>query len=113
MILNVSFAVNPILSNLLEEDLISPTEAARMFPRGPNGKHPHVSFIYRAMKIGCRGVVLESIRTPKLATSRQSVARFIRRLSEMAEPVKPSHHLTTARERDRHQVEQELDRLGF
>jgi hypothetical protein len=61
------------------------------------------------MKRGCRGVVLESIKTPKLATSRQAVARFIRRLSEQGEPANPSVNLATARERDRRHVEQELD----
>jgi hypothetical protein len=97
----------------LTEEVILPPAAARIFPKGPNGKHPHVSFVYRAMQRGCRGVVLESIRTPKLATSREAVARFICRLTEQAEPIKTSVGLATAPERDRRQVEQELDRLGF
>src|SRR5690349_5080923 len=67
----------------LSEDLIPPTEATSLFPRNRRGKRLHVTVIYRYMSKGCRGVVLESLRTPRLVTSRQAVARFIRRLSEL------------------------------
>ena len=66
----------------LDEDLICPSLATRLFPPGPNGKYVHDSFVYRAMKTGCRSIILESTRTPKLATSRQAVARFIRRMTK-------------------------------
>jgi hypothetical protein len=98
----------------LVEDVISPPQATRMFALGPNGKYPHVGFIYRAMKSGCRGVILESIRTPKLATSRQAVARFIRRMTEADQP--SIQAITRSRPdsgRSERRVEQELDRLGI
>jgi hypothetical protein len=98
----------------LVEDVISPPQAARMFALGLNGKYPHVGFIYRAMKTGCRGIILESIRTPKLATSRQAVARFIRRMTEAD---RTSCKVKTRTEpelgRSERRVEQELDRPGI
>ena len=61
----------------LTEELIRPIAAAKLYPRGPDGKPPHVSRVYRDLKRGCRGVQLESIRTPKLTTSRQAVAPIL------------------------------------
>lgn len=98
--------IDPLL-----EDLISPKEAARIFPRGPRGKHPHVSLVYRAMKSGCRNVVLESVRAPRLATSREAVARFIARLTEQAVRATPPIRNAAARERHVEQVERGLDLL--
>ena len=49
----------------LTEELIRPTEATKLYPRGPDGKTVHVSRVYRDMSRGRHGVVLESIRTPK------------------------------------------------
>jgi hypothetical protein len=92
----------------LTEDLIWPTEAAKLYPRGPGGKTVHVGRVYRDMKRG-----LESIRTPRMATSRQAVARFFRRLSEVSRPTEPANHNNVARVRATQEVEQALDRLGF
>ena len=97
----------------LVEDLITPAEATALYPRGPTGKKVHVSKVYRDMGRGVRGIVLESVRTPRLATSRQAVARFFRRLSEVSRPAAPAARSDVARERANHVVEQELDRLGF
>lgn len=97
----------------LTEDLVLPELATGLFPRQPNGKKIHVSAIYRYMKYGCRGVLLESIRTPRLATSRQAVARFCRRLSEVSRPAAPASRNDVTKERANHAVERELDRLGF
>ena len=95
----------------LTEEVIYPNAAIKLYPRGADGRTPHVSRIYRDMKRGCGGVVLESVRTPKLATSREAVARFFRRLTEAAEPAgtKPM----PARPRSTRDVEHELDRLGL
>jgi hypothetical protein len=97
----------------LSEDVIVPSEATRIFPKGPNGKHPHVSFIYRAMKTGCRGVVLESIRTPRLATSRQAVARFLDRLTASGRPSSAPARGLQERGWANPEVEIELDRIGI
>ena len=96
----------------LTEDLITPAAATALYPRGPGGRKVHVSRVYRDMKIGVRGVRLESVKTPRLATSRQAVARFFARLSEGSRPaVALSRH--PAQQRNSNAVEQELDRLGF
>jgi len=97
----------------LNEEIIHAREAAKLFPRGANGKHPHVSKIYRLMKTGSRGVVLESIRTPRLATSREAVGRFMRSLSELDPSATPQNHRPTSRDSADHAVERELDRLGI
>jgi hypothetical protein len=97
----------------LAEALISPTDAAKIFPKARSGKPVHVSFVYRAMKCGCKGVVLESIRTPKLATSRQAVARFITALTEQG---RSCEHAPERRHRSAPNaaaVERELDHLGL
>jgi hypothetical protein len=97
----------------LVEDVISPLQATRMFALGANGKYPHVGFIYRAMKTGCRGIILESARTPKLATSRQAVARFILRMSDQGDQAVSAVRSPACRERADLEVERELDRLGI
>jgi hypothetical protein len=71
----------------LTEDLIIPAEATALYPRGPKRKKVHVSKVYRDMNRGVRGIVLESIKTRGLTMSQQAVARFFRRLSEVARPV--------------------------
>jgi hypothetical protein len=96
------------------EELFSPSLATRLFPRGANGKYVHVAFVYRAMKIGCRGIILESVRTPKLATSRQAVSRFIRRMTESDRtPCNVRTRTESELGRSELRVEQELDRLGI
>ncbi len=95
------------------EDLLWPNEAPTLYPRGPGGRKVHISRVYRDMKTGRDGIVLESIRTPRLATSRQAVARYFRRLTEADR----LHGRVTSNEppkkRDDERVEHELDRLGF
>lgn len=99
--------------DVLTEELISPREATQLFPRGPNGKRPHVSKVYRFMQVGHKGVVLESLRTPNRCTSREAVARFFERINQVAAVI----HLPkseAASDRRRHdEVEQELQRLGL
>src|SRR4051812_33660210 len=97
----------------LIEDLVLPESATGLFPRQPNGKKIHASSIYRYMKHGCRGVILESIRTPRQPTSRQAGARSTRRLSEASRPAAPAPLNVAAPKRSNDEVERELDRLGF
>jgi hypothetical protein len=58
-------------------------------------------------------VILESVRAPGLATSRQAIARFIQALSEADRPDGPTIRSRAVRERSYREVEQELDGLGF
>ena len=96
----------------LTEDLILPREATRCFPPGPGGKRLHVCAIYRYMSVGVRGVVLESLNTPRKCTSRQAVARFLNRLSNPAQTLTRSPPGNTRVPTDR-TIERELDRLGL
>ena len=96
----------------LVEQLISPTVATGLYPRGPDGKKVHVSKVYRDMKRGHRGVFLESVHTPKLATSREAVARFFHRLGESYRSPSPVA-APASRGRKAEAVERELDSLGF
>jgi hypothetical protein len=97
----------------MTEDIVLPKLATGLFPRRPNGKKIHVSAIYRYMKHGCRGVILESVRAPGLATSRQAIARFIQALSAGGRPDGPTIRFRAVRERSYREAEQELDDLGF
>jgi hypothetical protein len=97
----------------LNEELISPTEAARIFPKGAKGKPLHVTCIYRYMSHGCRGVVLESVNAPKKCTSRQAVARFIRDLTGEASCPGPVTRSCPEGRRSNRLVEEKLDRFGL
>jgi hypothetical protein len=96
----------------LEEELITPSEATRYYPRSAKGKKVHVSKIYRDLQVGHRGVKLESIRTPRLATSKEAIARFFQRLSMV-----PGQdvNMISAKKRPTgdERIERELDRLGI
>ena len=97
----------------LTEEIIWPRDVVKMLPKGSNGKHLHIGYVYRAMKTGCRGVVLESIRTPRLATSKPAVARYLRALSDADRPAGTAPRRSGARERGNQEVERELDQLGI
>ena len=95
------------------EDLILPSAATAMFPPSRRGKKIDVKVVYRYMRTGCRGVVLESLRTPRLVTSREAVARFIRRLSDLDRTNLPPARDRVTRAWSNRRVEQELDRIGI
>jgi hypothetical protein len=97
----------------LNEELILPREATRCFPPGPDGKRIHVSAIYRYMKVGTRGVVLESLNAPRKCTSREAIGRFMDRLNNHALPGHPATRSGAGRPRVDRRVEGELDRLGL
>ncbi len=70
----------------LKEQPISLRDGAKLFAKNAQGKHPHVSCLYRYTNTGCRGVVLESIQAGSVrCTSREAVARFINALTEQVE----------------------------
>ena len=99
----------------LTEDLVLPRQATRYFPRGPSGKRISVGAIYRYMSVGVRGVVLESLDTPRRCTSVQAIARFMARLSgTRTSPHAPgSPRPDNTRSLANRAVEQELDKLGI
>jgi hypothetical protein len=63
------------------------------------------------MLVGSRGVILESIRTPRLCTSKEAIARFFRKLSEGRGSDLPARPIVKSVSDRR--VEEELDRLGI
>jgi hypothetical protein len=101
--------------DLHKEALICPVEATNLYPRSASGKKVHVSRIYRDMIRGHRGILLESVRTPRLATSKEAVARFFSRLTQLHNPraTTASHRENSATNKSDPRVELELDRLGF
>jgi len=103
----------PNANDLLVEELITPAEATAMYSRGPRGRKVHVGRVHRDMQVGIRNVVLESISTPRLATSRQALARFFLRLSETARPAAPTVASAPRSGRTSGSVDRELDQLGF
>jgi hypothetical protein len=96
----------------LTEDIVLPREAPKYLPPGPDGKRLHVSAVYRYMTTGVRGIVLESLKAPRRCTSRQAIARFMRRLSEEDQQCPERRHVTSGGIAD-HAIEAELDRLGI
>lgn len=94
-----------------KEELILLKAAVAYYPRDGRGRKPHVSTVFRHASAGTKGVVLETIRTPRLCTSREAVRRFFERLSQQvgsAPPAaKPAIRVPNRR------VEEELDRLGL
>lgn len=98
--------------NPLKETVIRPRVAVRDYPRDEHGRKVHISTIYRHMTIGVRGVVLESIKTPRLCTSREAIARFFLKLSERPERTLLQNQVLTQKCGER-RVEEELDRLDI
>jgi hypothetical protein len=97
----------------LAEELITPTAATQLYPRGPKGKKVHVARVYRDMLHGSHGVVLEHVRTPRLATSREAVARFFARLTRALGSERDGSAEPTPTRPDARDVDRQLDALGL
>lgn len=68
--------------NLLSEQLLSLSDAAKLVPVRRGGRKAHVSCIYRWTTTGCKGIVLESIQCGGTrCTSKEALARFFCSLS--------------------------------
>ena len=95
----------------LTEELINLNKATHYFPGRRKGKKPSIGCMYRYSKQGFRGIVLETVQAGGTrATSREAVARFLRRMTaavsgESPESEAPSHASI--------QAEQELDETGI
>lgn len=64
------------------EQLVPLREVPRILPRRANGRHPHLSAIYRWVRKGIGGVVLESVRIGGVSyTSLEALQRFAERLT--------------------------------
>ncbi|MGI6419408.1 MAG: DUF1580 domain-containing protein [Thermoguttaceae bacterium] len=99
-----------------QEELLSLADAARTLPARRGGKRPHVSCIYRWTTVGCRGVILESLQCGGTrVTSTEALARFFRRLTELAGIKQPNPQpirTPAARQRAVARAIRELEREG-
>jgi hypothetical protein len=98
-----------------DEQLVSLSDAAKLVPARRGGKRPHVSCIYRWTKVGCKGVVLESIQCGGTrCTSKEALIRFFLRLSgKSPAPAESSSAHKRRREREIRSDEDVLDRAGI
>ena len=63
--------------NIVSEELVSLTDAAKLLPKRRRGRKPSFCCLWRWSTRGCRGVVLESIRIGgTICTSVQALQRF-------------------------------------
>jgi hypothetical protein len=71
----------------LHETIITLADAANELPRRRRGRKAHVSCVYRWSKIGCRGVLLETLQIGATrCTSKEALQRFFERLTESRQP---------------------------
>ena len=65
------------------EELITLAAACKLLPKRRRGKRPDVSCLYRWASGGLKGIVLETIQVGGTkCTSREALARFLRRLTQ-------------------------------
>jgi len=95
----------------LTEQIITPREATRLYPRDHRGRKVHVATVYRHLGAGVRGIILESLRTPRLCTSKEAVSRFFRSLSERSVSIAPATQVV--KQMTDRRIDEELDRLGL
>jgi hypothetical protein len=99
--------------DLNTEDVVSLTEATTLLPRRRGGRKCHVATLYRWSIAGCRGVILETLQIGGTrCTSKQALARFFRRLSEIAGTLRPHPTTPARRRRAAEQAMRDLQREG-
>lgn len=100
------------------EEVVSLTQAAKRLPKVRNGKHPHVSTLYRwiiAGKTRRDGLVvrLESVKVGgTTCTSIEALQRYFDRLTGDQDVVLPRRLTPRQRMRQIMKAEEELDREG-
>ena len=69
--------------DILSDDVLRLSEAAKILPRGRSGKKVHVSTLWRWSSRGIRGVKLETVRMGGLIyTSRKALQGFFGQLNQ-------------------------------
>jgi hypothetical protein len=97
--------------NLLDETLLTLTEAAKALPCLRGGKRVHLATLHRWVLRGVRGVHLEAVRLGRtVVTSREALQRFAERLSAKGGPAAAAS--PEAARRAAH-ADAELDRHGL
>ncbi len=100
----------------LVEQVIPLAQARLLYPRTSAGQVTHRSTIFRHTVSGCRGILLESLVTPRgRVTSREAVARFFQRLTDVASVPKKSPQAVniSAAEEAGKVLDQEVFRRGW
>ena len=86
--------------DVLSDDVVTLAQAAKLLPKRRGNKRPHVSCVYRWTTSGCKGVTLESVQVGGTrCTSRQALARFFERLSQVKHGVPRSVASSVSRRR--------------
>ena len=100
--------------DILTEQSLSLTEAAKILPRRRAGKKPNVATLYRWTTAGCRGVVLESFQCGGTrCTTKEALQRFFERLTAKAAGQSSSPITTRAHEAEVQRAERTLDAAGI
>lgn len=72
-----------MLTDRRDEKLITMPEAALLVPRAEAQRAPSAVSLYRWATLGCKGIVLESVRSGgKRFTTAEAVRRFLEKLNE-------------------------------
>jgi hypothetical protein len=108
-------------SNILQENVLSLTEAAKIPPPARGGKKCHISTLLRWILKGAKSptgerVRLEGVRLgERWVTSREALQRFVERLTPQLDEVEDRPVPTTPRQRQlaSERAAAELDRIGF
>jgi hypothetical protein len=97
--------------DLINEEVVPLSVAARLLPRLRGGRPVHISTLYRWISRGQSGVRLEALKLGRtLVTSHEALSRFALAVSEAgALPPASAQRAPTHSKR----VDQELDRHGF
>jgi hypothetical protein len=96
----------------MKERLYALKYARRWFPRRRRGKRPALATLYRYTNEGYHGVVLEFVQCAGTrAVSKESVARFIERISNLSR--RPEGTSLRSRPKTARQIDQALEETGF
>ena len=91
------------------ERLVTLRDVPKLLPPRPNGKHVHISAVYRWVQRGVRGNRLDAIRIGGTTyTSQEALQRFG---SPPAESTVPQAHLSALRSRQIDRAKRRLDDL--
>ncbi len=96
---------------LAKEQLIPLRDAPKYLPPRPNGKRLHISAIYRWVKCGVRGRVLESVTLGGTTyTSLEALQRFAEPINSTWRQPAPSHFGERSKAERTRRVTGELER---
>jgi len=100
---------NVITHNLINEGLVTLTEATKLLPRVA-GKRIHVCTLWRWCKKGLRGVNLEYLRVgSKVATTSDALQRFFAALAELDATQPSTYKLACLKNKTRSEASRQRD----